>query len=156
MDSLMIHDGNSAVSPNLHSSSAVKSGALERLTTEYSSTTRADAAAETDIIKGSDNLQASSKAANKTQDIYAEIEENNQESLNTVISSLLKHKVKFTTDSDSNISYIEISDKATDELLRTIPSEAMRNVLENINDHIDEILNENIDDTKGVLLDMSS
>ncbi len=156
MDSVTTYDGNSAVNPNLHSSSSFKPGALERITTEYSSANPEAAAAETDIVKGSENLKESSKAAGKTQDIYSEIEENMQESLNTVISNLLKHKVKFSTDDDSDISYIEISDKATNELLRTIPSEAMRNVLENINDHIDEILNENIDETKGVLLDMSS
>ena len=87
---------------------------------------------------------------------FSDIEQKCKESHETLIKSMLNKNIEFIIDENNSISYVEITDEATNELLRSIPSEALRNVLEKINEHIDEILNTNIEENKGLFLDTNS
>ncbi len=87
---------------------------------------------------------------------FSDIEQKCKESHETLIKSMLNKNIEFIIDENNSISYVEITDEATNELLRSIPSEALRNVLEKINEHIDEILNTNMEENKGLFLDTNS
>lgn len=87
---------------------------------------------------------------------FSNIEQKCKKSHETLIKSILSKNIEFRVDENNSISYVEITDEATNELLRSIPSEAMRNVLEKINEHIDEILNTNMGENKNFFLDTNS
>lgn len=103
-----------------------------------------------------ETTQKMESAQNNTSETYSEIEENTQKNFDSLIKSMISTSVKFTSDDSTKGHYIQITDKATNELLRTIPSEAMRKVLDSIHDHIEDLLNETMDKNLGHIVDMSS
>ncbi len=95
--------------------------------------------------------------AKSTEANFQSIKTDTHERHAMVIDSLLQTNIKFSTDGESKICYIEVTDEKTNELLRTIPSEAMRSVLAEIHENIESVLNENIENSNsGKLLEMSS
>ena len=149
MDSVLITDGSAIrQNPQPIPAPALKPSGLEALTAGYPSVI-----AKTD----SENvITLTGKAAKKAHENFTTIDQNSQKSLESVIRSMLGTSIAVEIDQDSSTSYIEVTDKVTNELLRTIPSEGMRKILENIDKNIDEILNRDIEENKGFILDTNS
>ena len=152
MDSVLIPEGSALRQNNSQRPAQTpRNSGLEDLITGYTPAANSTATAvENDVIT------LTGQAAQKAHENFTMIDRSSQKSLESIIRSMLGTSVAFAIDQDSATSYIEVTDKVTNELLRTIPTEGMRKILENIDKNIAEMLNDNIEDPKGILLDTNS